>query len=113
MFHSAPRRLVWLALLAAGCTSPEAPPEAPATTVDVRAVYEKLVFDGAAATFDHEAIPGEMDAMRMDFPLADPSVVASLAPGDKVRLTLQTAPRIEVLAAEALPDTTALRLAAR
>ena len=102
------RRLFFLALLAAGCA--EAPP---AETVTVRAVYEKTVFDGAAATFDHEAIPGEMDAMRMDFPLADPAAVAGLAPGDKVALTLQTEPRIEVLSAEALPDSTRLRLAPR
>ena len=102
------RRLLFLALLASGCTA-----KAPAETVTVRAVYEKTVFDGAAATFDHEAIPGVMDAMRMDFPLADPSVVQAIAPGTTVRLTLQTEPRIEVVAAEALPDTTALHLAPR
>ncbi len=102
-------RLLLLTLLAAGCA--EAPP--PVETVAVRAVYEKTVFDGAAATFDHEAIPGEMDAMRMDFPLAESSVVAGLAPGAKVRLTLQIDPRIEVMAVEVLPDTTTLRLAAR
>ncbi len=102
-------RLLLLVLLAAGCTTKTPPAE----TVAVRAVYEKTVFDGAAATFDHEAIPGEMDAMRMDFPLADASVVAGLSPGAKVRLTLQVEPRIEVMAVEALPDTTALRLAAR
>ncbi len=102
------RRFLFLALFAAGCT--KAPP---AETASVRAVYEKTVFDGAAATFDHEAIPGVMDAMRMDFPLVDPSVLAGIAPGAKVRLTLQTRPRIEVVAAEALPDTTTLHLAAR
>ena len=100
------------ALLAAGCAS-EPPAEPPAETVAVRAVYERTVFDGAAATFDHEAIPDVMDAMRMDFPLADSSVVAGLAPGDKVTLTLQTEPEIEVVAVAALPDTTALRLAER
>lgn len=96
-----------LALTAAGCSEP------PAETVEVRAVYETTVFDGQAATFDHEAIPGVMDAMRMDLPLADAQVVAGLAPGAKVRLSLQTEPRLEVVAAEALPDTTALRLADR
>ncbi len=103
-------RLLPFVLLVAGCATE---PAVPAETVAVRAVYERTVFDGAAATFDHEAIPDVMDAMRMDFPLADSSVVAGLAPGDKVTLTLQTAPRIEVLAAAALPDSTALRLAER
>ena len=102
------RRLLLFALLAAGCAS-----DPPAATVEVRAVYERTVFDGAAATFDHEAIPDVMDAMRMDFPLSDSAVVAGLAPGTKVRLTLQVEPRIEVMAVEALPDTTTLRLAAR
>ncbi len=100
------RRLLVSLLLVAGCT-PEPAPE----TVDVRAVYEKTVFDGAAATFDHEAVPGVMDAMRMDFPIADPSVVAGLRPGDKVTLSLQTEPRLEVLAAAPLADSTRLRLA--
>ena len=110
-----PRRLtlpltLLLALLAAaGC----AETAEPTRTVKVRAVYERTVFEGAAATFDHEAIPDVMDAMRMDFPLADSSVVAGLAPGDKVTLTLQTEPEIEVVAVAALPDTTALRLAER
>ena len=102
------RRLAALALFAAGCTSGP-----PAETVEVRAVYERTVFDGAAATFDHEAIPGEMDAMRMDFPLADSALVAGLAPGDKVALRLQTEPRIEVRALRPLPDSTHLRLAER
>ncbi len=113
------RRLLFLALLASGCTTKTPPAETPPAetppveTATVRAVYEKTVYDGAAATFDHEAIPGVMDAMRMDFPLPDSSVVAGIAPGTKVRLTLQTEPRIEVMAVEALPDTTTLHLAAR
>ena len=102
------RRLLLLALLAAGCAS-----DPPAETVEVRAVYERTVFDGAAATFDHEAIPGEMDAMRMDLPLADAALVVGLAPGDKVALALETEPRIRVVAVRPLADSTRLRLAAR
>jgi Cu/Ag efflux protein CusF len=101
-------RLFILTLLAAGCATDPA-----VETVEVRAVYERTVFDGAAATFDHEAIPGEMDAMRMDFPLAGAALVAGLAPGDKVVLDLQTEPRIEVRAVRPLPDSTRLRLAER
>ena len=102
------RRLAALALLAAGCAS-----EPPAETVAVRAVYEKTVFDGAAATFDHEAIPDLMDAMRMDLPITSPDLVAGLRPGDKVTLALQTEPRLEVVAAVPLPDSTRLSLARR
>lgn len=102
------RRLLLLALLAAGCAS-----DPPAETVEVRAVYERTVFDGAAATFDHEAIPGKMDAMRMDVPLADAALVAGLAPGDKVALALETEPRLRVVAIRPLPDSTRLRLAVR
>ena len=102
------RHLLLLALLAAGCAS-----DPPAETVEVRAVYERTVFDGAAATFDHEAIPGEMDAMRMDVPLADAALVAGLAPGDKVALALETEPRLRVVAIRPLPDSTRLRLAVR
>jgi hypothetical protein len=104
------RRLLFLALLAAGCSDR---PAGPSQTVEVRAVYERTVLEGAAASFDHEAIPGRMDAMRMDFPLADSALVAGLAPGDKVALTLQVEPRLEVLAAAPLPDTTRLALADR
>ena len=100
------RRLLVSLLLVAGCTSEPAP-----ETVDVRAVYEKTVFNGAAATFDHEAVPDVMDAMRMDFPIASPDVVAGLRPGDKVTLSLQTEPRLEVVAVAPLADSTALRLA--
>ena len=106
-------RLLPFAVLAAGCALAGCASEPPAETVAVRAVYERTVFDGAAATFDHEAIPDVMDAMRMDFPLADAAVVAGLAPGDKVTITLQTEPKIEVVAVAALPDSTALRLAER
>lgn len=101
------RRLLPLLLLITGC------PREVTEVVAVRAVYERTVFDGAAATFDHEAIPGEMDAMRMDFPIADPSVVVGLTPGDKVTLALQLVPRIEVVAVTPLPDSTQLRLARR
>ena len=104
------RRLALLALLASGC-APE--PAEPTPTVAVRAVYERTVFDGAAASFDHEAVPGVMAAMRMDLPLADPAVVAGLAPGDRVTLALRTEPRIEVVSATPLPDSTRLHLAPR
>ena len=100
------RRTLFALLVVAGCTPAPEP-------VAVRAVYEKTVFDGAAATFDHEAIPGVMDAMRMDLPIARTDLVAALRSGDKVTLSLLTEPRLEVVAVAPLPDSTALRLARR
>jgi protein SCO1/2 len=38
---------------------------------------------------DHEAIPGFMTAVTMDFPLADPGMAAPLEPGDPVRFSIQ------------------------
>jgi Cu/Ag efflux protein CusF len=40
-------------------------------------------------TLDHGTIPGMMDAMRMDFEVADPALLAGLAPGDKVDFTVR------------------------
>jgi Cu/Ag efflux protein CusF len=36
-------------------------------------------------TLDHGTIPGMMDAMRMDFHVADPTWLEGLEPGDTVR----------------------------
>lgn len=116
-----PRRLLAAALLLglAACADRPAETEA-ASTVVVRAVYLHPVFDGTAAAFDHEAIPGVMDAMRMDLPLADPNVLGGLPPGSKVSLRLETVPRgpsrpggMRVLTIERLPDDTELALAPR
>jgi Cu/Ag efflux protein CusF len=38
---------------------------------------------------DHEDIPGLMEAMTMGFEPADPKLLAGLAPGDRIRFTLQ------------------------
>ncbi len=42
-------------------------------------------FGGAALRIRHEAIPGYMEAMTMDFKLRDPESAVTLKPGDKVR----------------------------
>jgi Cu/Ag efflux protein CusF len=41
--------------------------------------------EAGRVTLDHGTIPGMMDAMRMDFTVADPSLLADLEPGDEVR----------------------------
>lgn len=40
------------------------------------------------ARIAHDEIPGFMEAMTMPFPVADPSELAKLKPGDQIRATL-------------------------
>jgi Cu/Ag efflux protein CusF len=40
-------------------------------------------------TLDHGTIPGMMDAMRMDFAVADAALLDGLAPGDRVRIAIR------------------------
>ncbi len=75
-----------LALAAVGCGERVAPEPAEAYTV--RGVYLGARFDSAAAAVDHEAIPGFMDAMRMDLRVAEPAVLRGLAEGDPIRFEL-------------------------
>src|SRR5690606_20528034 len=78
--------LLPLLLLAAGCA--ERPAEggdpargeaAPAEEVSVgytvRGVFLGALYDGQAATVRHEAVPGLMPAMEMDFRVADPALL--------------------------------------
>ena len=43
---------------------------------------------GSAVMLDHEAIPGFMAPMTMEYTLADPSVATELHPGDRITATL-------------------------
>ncbi|WP_412060234.1 copper-binding protein [Rubrivirga sp. IMCC45206] len=97
------RTAVALALLA-GCAEPRAP------TLQVRAVYLEPMYDGQAMRVDHEAIPEVMPAMEMPLSVASPDLLADLAPGAIVRLTLDSA-SFRVLDVERLPAGTALTLA--
>lgn len=102
--------VVWLA--ASGCGDPaDAPPAA--ETVAVRGVFVESLYDGQAARIDHEAIPGHMDAMRMDFRVADPSLLNGLAEGDKATFEVEVDPAIRVVGVERLPADTPLELAPR
>ena len=97
------RASVLLLLLAAGCAEP-------APTVAVRAVFLESLFDGQAARFDHEAVPGWMDAMAMPFAVADPALLDGVAPGAKVELRMDTS-EAEVVGLSTLPPDTPLVLA--
>jgi Cu/Ag efflux protein CusF len=40
-------------------------------------------------TLDHGTIPGMMEAMRMDFAVADAALLDGLAPGDRVQIAIR------------------------
>ncbi len=87
-------------------------PEASGETWTARGVYLGSRFEGQAATVDHEAIPGFMDAMQMDFLLASPEAIDGLAEGDKVSFRLDyNGSRVVASGFQPLPDTTTLALA--
>lgn len=100
------RPLVVAATLAlvAGCAEPEPP------TLQVRAVYLAPMYDGAAMRVDHEAIPDVMPAMEMPLSVTSPDLLADLAEGAIVQLTLDSA-SLRVIDIERLPDGTVLSLA--
>ena len=55
---------------------------------DVKASVTALDVDKKTVTLDHEAIPGLMQAMEMEFPVASPQVLAGIAVGDQVQAQL-------------------------
>jgi protein SCO1/2 len=75
----------------AGCK-----PEAPATntaapavrTYAARGIVRQIATDRQTATIQHEAIPGFMSAMTMDFTLKNPDELRNIAPGDRINFTL-------------------------
>ena len=78
-------------LLATGCKrESSAPPVSAATnqTYSVRGVVQEIPPDHRHATIKHEAIPGYMAAMTMDFSVRDTNALAGFAPGDEITFTL-------------------------
>lgn len=73
--------------LLVGCASEDASPAA-SETYTLRGLYLGSAFDSAAAVVSHEAIPGVMDAMRMQLRVRDRAEVRGLRAGDKIRFTL-------------------------
>ena len=72
--------------LLAGCA--EDPEPAATETYTVRGLYLGTAFDSAAVVVSHEAIPGVMDAMRMQLRVRDRAELRGLRAGDKIRFTL-------------------------
>jgi protein SCO1 len=83
--------LCGLLLTLVGCKpNASAPANAPATnqTYAVRGVIQRIPSDHRYLTIKHEAIPGYMAAMTMDFSVRDTNALAGFAPGDEISFTL-------------------------
>ena len=93
--------------LASACGDPAPDPE---TLVTVRAAFVESLFEGQAARFDHEAVPGWMDAMTMPFAVEDPALVAELPRGAPVEIQIDTTAGANVVAVRRLAADTELRL---
>ena len=57
-------------------------------TYAVRGVVQGVAADGRGVTVKHEAIPGYMMAMTMDFPVRDTNLLTGVKAGDAVTFTL-------------------------
>lgn len=53
-----------------------------------RGIVEKIAPDLRQATINHEAIPGYMAAMTMDFPVQNTNELNGISPGDQITFTL-------------------------
>ncbi|MDR3460026.1 MAG: copper-binding protein [Verrucomicrobiae bacterium] len=80
-----------LLVLAAGCGPKPVAPPAPAPAVKTyaaRGIIRQISPDLRKATIKHEAIPGYMAAMTMDFTVRNTNELAGLAPDDEVTFQL-------------------------
>ena len=73
---------------AVASSSPSEVTQGPVTTYPVQGVVEKIAPNDREATIHHQAIPGYMMEMTMDFVVRDPGELAGLKPGDKISFTL-------------------------
>jgi len=83
---------VWFLLLAlAGCKpAASLPPtqDAGAKTYPARGIVQTIAPDRRHAGIKHDAIPGYMPAMTMDFSARDANTLAGISPGDEIAFTL-------------------------
>jgi Cu/Ag efflux protein CusF len=81
------RRSHWLwlaALLGAGALAGCGKSDANVRTYDIKGKVVAIAPDKKAVTLDHEAIPGLMNAMKMEFPVEGPHVLEGIAADDLV-----------------------------
>src|ERR1017187_2447751 len=78
-------------LVAAGC-KPEKPVSVaenpPAKTFDARGIVRQISPDRHSATIKHEAIPGYMGAMTMDFTVKETNELNGISPDDEITFKL-------------------------
>ena len=67
------------------------PDTSAAKSYDVRGIIQELATNGSTATIKHEAIPGYMAAMTMDFSVRNTNEFAGLVPNDEVTFKLMVA----------------------
>lgn len=75
-------------LLAAGCKPATTSSNSALQTYAAHGTIQTIPADHHQVTITHEAIPGYMPAMTMDFPVRDTHVLAGLSPGDIVNFQL-------------------------
>ncbi|MEM1054993.1 MAG: copper-binding protein [Bacteroidota bacterium] len=93
--------------LLVGCGSDPEPDE----VWTVRGVFEAPMLEGDAAMIRHEEVPGLMDAMRMDFLVADPREIEGLAPETPIEFEIAwTDGRTVARRFLVLPDTVSLNV---
>lgn len=81
----------WMLAAAVGCKQESPAPVAPSTamkTYDGRGIVQQIAPDGRKATIKHEAIPGYMAAMTMDFSVRNTNELAGIAPNDEITFKL-------------------------
>jgi protein SCO1/2 len=80
-----------LLLVVAGCkpeSSAPPPPSSAAKTYSAHGVVQAVSPDHRHATIKHDAIPGYMGAMTMDFPARDTNTLNGISAGDEISFTL-------------------------
>ena len=79
------------AFLAAGCkpkSSASSSENPAAKTFDAHGIVRQITPDRRTATIQHEAIPGYMAAMTMDFKVKDTNEVTGISPDDEITFKL-------------------------
>jgi len=79
--------LLVIALVVAGCQKPAATPQT--KTYDVHGKVVAVDSQRQTVTLDHEDIPGLMQAMEMEFKVANPQVLENVAAGDQIHGRLE------------------------
>ena len=75
-------------IAAAGCKPEAAAPEAGITTYVARGIVQEIAGDRHTVTIQHEAIPGYMSAMTMDFSVKNTNELSGIMAADEITFKL-------------------------